>query len=71
MTIEPFVIEVKIAPADIDFLNRAFEGYDHLAVVTTVDRQQALLYIRGFGKTGPVKRILRGLPFPVEILAER
>lgn len=70
MTLDPFTFEVRVAPEHIDFLNRVFEAYDHLAVVSTVDRHEATLLIRGFGKRGPIRRILRGLPFPTEILRE-
>ena len=65
-----FTVKVQVKPKNIDFLNRVFEAYDHLAVVTTIDSKEGLLVIRGFGKVGTVRRILRGLPFPVTILAE-
>lgn len=69
MELNPYRLHVKVDPKNIDYLNRVFEGYDHLCVVSTVDPQEGLVLLRGYGKTGPVKRILRGLPFAVEVLA--
>ncbi|MDO4541265.1 MAG: DUF4911 domain-containing protein [Bacillota bacterium] len=70
MDIQPFILKVQTAPKNIDFLNKVFEAYDNLGIVSTVDSSQGLLLIRGFGKLGPIRRILRGLPFAVEILEE-
>ena len=69
--LQPFTIEIKIFPKNIDFLNKVFEAYDNLAVVSTVDSNEGLLLLRGFGKLGPIRGILRGLPFKVEILSEK
>ncbi|HIZ76918.1 MAG TPA: DUF4911 domain-containing protein [Firmicutes bacterium] len=68
MSIEPFTLHVQTAPHHIDFLNRVFEAYDHLAIVSTLDNQEGIVAIRGFGKVGPVRRILRGLPFSAKIV---
>lgn len=68
--IKAFRIEVKTATHHIDFLNRVFEGYDHLATVSTVNAAEGIVKIWGYGKTGPVKRVLKGLPFTVELLEE-
>ena len=66
----PFTLRVRLQPEHIDFLNRVFEGYDHLAVVTTVDSREAVIMLRGFGKQGPVKRVMKGLPFTTELLED-
>ena len=60
MSIEPFTLHVQTAPHHIDFLN--------LAIVSTLDNQEGIVAIRGFGKVGPVRRILRGLPFSAKIV---
>jgi putative protease len=39
----PLKILIKIDPKDIAFLNKIFEGYDGLAVVSTLDRQKGLV----------------------------
>lgn len=39
------MIKLKLKPADIDFLNRVFEGYDGLGMVSTLDRKEGLVGI--------------------------
>lgn len=68
MELNSFRLDVKIDPKNIDYLNRIFEGYDHLCLVSTVDAKEGHVKIWGYGKLGPVKRILKGMPFPYEIL---
>ena len=70
MTLEAFRIDVAVDPRNIDFLNRVFEGYDNLCVVSTADPDVGIVALRGFGKRGPVRRILKGLPFSCRIVAE-
>lgn len=70
MAIQPFTLTVQTYPKNIDFLNKVFEAYDNLAVVTTLDQSEGLLVVRGFGKIGPIRRILMTLPFNVEIVRE-
>ena len=67
---DAFHIDVAVEPRQIDFLNRVFEGYDYLCVVSTVDAANGVVRLRGFGRRGPVRRVLKGLPFPCRILAE-
>lgn len=68
MELNSFRLDVKIDPKNIDYLNRIFEGYDHLCLVSTVDAKEGHVKIWGYGKLGSVKRILKGMPFPYEIL---
>ncbi|MBQ4093275.1 MAG: DUF4911 domain-containing protein [Firmicutes bacterium] len=68
MELNSFRLDVKIDPKNIDFLNRVFEGYDHLCLVSTVDAKEGHIKIWGYGKLGPIKRILKGMPFPYEIM---
>ena len=70
MAFKDFYIDVAVDVKNIDFLNCVFEGYDHLCVVSTVDRRGGIVRLRGFGKRGPLRRILKGLPFKTEIIAE-
>lgn len=63
-----YTLYVHTAPQHIDFLNRVFEAYDNLAVVSTLDNHEGIVAIRGFGKVSPIRRILRGLPFSAEIV---
>ena len=57
MELNSFRLDVKIDPKNIDFLNRVFEGYDHLCLVSTVDAKEGHIKIWGYGKLGPIKRI--------------
>ena len=68
MELNSFRLDVKIDPKNIDFLNRVFEGYDHLCLVSTVDAKEGHIKIWGYGKLGPIKRVLKGMPFPYEIM---
>ena len=68
MELNFFRLDVKIDPKNIDYLNRIFEGYDHLCLVSTVDAKEGHVKIWGYGKLGPVKRILKGMPFSYEIM---
>lgn len=68
MELNPFRLDVTIAPENIDFLNRIFEGYDHLCIVSTVNAKAGHIKIWGYGKLGPIKRILKGMPFSYEIM---
>lgn len=68
MELNSFRLDVKIDPKNIDYLNRIFEGYDHLCLVSTVDPKEGHVKIWGYGKLGPVKRILKGMPFDYEIM---
>ncbi|MEG0874966.1 MAG: DUF4911 domain-containing protein [Clostridiales bacterium] len=70
MELNAFKVQVQTEPKNIDFLNKVFEAYDNLGVVTTIDPKAGILIIRGFGKISVVRRILRGLPFSVETLSE-
>lgn len=68
MNVEPFSLNVKVDPKNIDFLNKVFEGYDHICLVSTVNAAEGHIKLWGYGKTGPVKRVLKGLPFPWELM---
>lgn len=63
------MILVEIAPHDIDFFNKLLEGYDNLALVTTLDAQlgKLALWVTEHAKKD-VLAILKCLPVPVEVL---
>lgn len=39
----PLKIFIKVEPRDIAYMNKIFEGYDGLAVVTTLNGQDGLI----------------------------
>lgn len=60
---------LKIDPRHIDMLTKLMEAYEYLGVVTTLDRSQGLVIIRGTVDTYPeLVKILPRMPFPLEIL---
>jgi len=64
-------IIAQVNPADIDMLTRLIEAFDHLGIVSTLDRQQGLVVIRGTADTLPdLLEILANLPFPLTIVAQ-
>lgn len=69
MELNAYRLDIKVDPKNIDYLNRIFEAYDNLCVVSTVDSEAGIVMIRGYGKLGPVKRILKGMPFACEMMA--
>lgn len=57
-------ILVQTHPSHIDLLTKIVEAYDHLGIVSTVDRQQGLVVVRGTADTCPdLLQILSNLPF--------
>lgn len=66
MQIETAYIYLQTDPVHIDLLAKIIEAYEHLGVVTTVDRHQGLVVVRGTEHTRPdLLQILANLPFPV------
>ncbi len=64
-------IKIKIQPHDIALLNWIMEGYEHLGVVSTLDRREGLLLIRSTPDfLSDVRKIVDTIGFPVEILAD-
>ncbi len=61
-------IHLSIKPEHIDMLTRIIEAYEHLGVVSTLNRTEGLVVIRGTEDTLPeIYDILPTLPFPVKI----
>jgi putative protease len=66
------MILVEVAPRDIDFFNKLLEGYDNMALVTTLDARlgQLALWVATHAKKD-VLAILKCLPVPVHVLEAR
>ena len=64
-------ILVQISPSDIDFFNKLVEGYDNLAIVTTLDSKigKIALWVTKHTKKD-VLGILKCMPFPVNFLTQ-
>ncbi len=63
------MILVQIAPNDIDLFNKLLEGYDNLALVSTLDARigRIALWVAGHAKKD-LLAILRCLPIPVSFI---
>lgn len=58
-------VEIK----NIDRLTRLIEAYDNLGIVSTLDRNQGLVVIRGTDDTRiDLMNILHRLPFSIKIM---
>ncbi len=61
-------IMVKVEPSDIDLFNKLIEGYDNLALVTTVDAGLGKLVLRvARNAKKDLMAVLHCLPIPVSI----
>lgn len=59
----------RVSPDCIDMLTKLIEAYDHLGIVSTLDRTSGQVVIRVTPDTWlEVMEILRHLPFPITIL---
>ncbi|MGI6549351.1 MAG: DUF4911 domain-containing protein [Syntrophomonadales bacterium] len=64
-------IRCKLQPSDINKLNRIFEGYDGLGIVSTLDPKEGLIMVYVTPSIyHDAVTIIRNAPFPVEILPE-
>lgn len=62
---------VILPPEKIDMLTKIIEAYDHLGIVSTLDRNLGLVIIRATEDTyQEIEEILLNLPFQVKILLE-
>ena len=60
---------IRVAPADVNYVNRIMEGYEYLGVVTTVDKALGILAVRATTDTAAdVRAILARLPVALEFL---
>lgn len=59
-------IWLTVDPAHIDLLNKLIEGYEHLGVLSTVDRHSGLVVVRGTADTRQdLLHILTSMPFEI------
>lgn len=57
-----------VKPEKIDILTKLIEAYDHLAVVSTLDRSRGLVIMRATEDScRELEEILAHLPFPIEV----
>jgi len=60
-----------VAPERIDMLTKLIEAYDHLGIVSTLDRGIGLVIIRATEDTfAELEDILKNLPFAIELFME-
>jgi len=61
------LIFLRLEPRNIDKLTRIIEACSHLGVVSTLDRREGLVVVRGTPDTVPeLEKILSQMPFEVE-----
>lgn len=66
---DEWAVFIRVNPRDVNYVNRIMEGYDHLGVVTTVDKATGLLAVRATPATAAdVRQILGRLPVTVEFV---
>ncbi len=62
------LISVQVEPRDIDLFNKLIEGYDHMALVTTIDPSLGKLVLRvARHAKADIMAILHCLPIPVSV----
>ncbi|MGE5417037.1 MAG: DUF4911 domain-containing protein [Acidobacteriota bacterium] len=65
-------IRCRINPADIDKLNRIFEGLDGIGIVSTTDRKLGLVVVRVTPDTyQDALEVIENAPFPVELITDQ
>lgn len=68
---ESLNIWVRLDPQNIDVFNKIIEGYDNLALVTAIEPALGQLLVRVTPDTKKdALRLLKHLPFPIEIVSE-
>ena len=62
-------VKIRVEPCNISFVNWVIEGYEHLAVVSTLDRKEGLLVIRSTPDMfADVLAVLKNFNFSVEFV---
>jgi len=65
------IIKCSLKPSDIYRLNRIFEGYDGVGVVSTLDNKAGLVVVYVTPDTyHEAMTIIHNVPFPVEVLPD-
>jgi len=62
---------LEVAPSDIDLFNKLIEGYDNMALVTTLDARlgRIALWITEHARRD-IMAIIKCLPIPVKIIGQ-
>lgn len=64
------IIKLKVNPQDISFINKIFEAYNGLALVSTIDNKMGLIKITTTPDTyDDVVEILKTFPKEMEVLS--
>ncbi len=64
------MVLVEIAPQDIDFFNKLIEGYDNLALVTTIDAKMGKLALWVARQSlKDLLAVLKCLPIPIHLVS--
>ena len=60
---------IRVAPSDVNYVNRIMEGYEYLGVVTTVDKTRGILAVLATADTAAdVRAILARLTVAIEFM---
>ena len=64
-------IKIQVLPSNISFVNWIIEGYEHVGVVSTLDREKGLIIIRSTEDMLPeLRKIIANFIFPVHVIDE-
>ena len=64
-------IKIQVLPSNISFVNWIIEGYEHIGVVSTLDREKGLVIIRSTEDMLPeLRKIIESFIFPVHVIDE-
>ena len=59
----------RVSTKDVHYVNRIFEGYEYVGVVSTVDRDRGILVVRATPATAATAReILTTLPIELQFI---
>ncbi len=59
-------IKVQLEPCNIAYLNWIIEGYEHIGIVSTLDREKGIVLIQSTpDMLGDLKIILQNFDFPI------
>lgn len=62
-------VKLQVQPCDIAFVNWIIEGYEHMGVVSTIDREKGIIVIRSTEDMLPeLMKVVKNFSFPVTFL---
>ena len=62
-------VKLKVATPDISFVNWIIEGYEHIGVVSTIDRENGIIIIRSTkDMMEDLLKIIDNFTFPVAFI---